>query len=110
MRTLLLTFVLRLVLPLVVVVAGACTASSPGFREATTTLSPHRDASDVTGERLYRGHCGACHALRDPYEHTAPKWAAAMDEYGQEAHLSVEEQQLVLSYLVQRARPGTDVR
>jgi mono/diheme cytochrome c family protein len=91
-------------LALVLAVLGAgCASTAPDGSLASGAA--RRDVSDVTGERLYRGHCGACHALRDPAEQTAPSWAAAMQEYGSEAHLSSTERQLVLGYLVKRARP-----
>lgn len=70
--------------------------------------SPHAGGApsppDPVGERLYRGHCAACHRLRDPGEQTRERWAWALERYGARAHLSGEERRLVLDYLQARAR------
>jgi len=59
---------------------------------------------DAAGERLYRGHCGSCHRLRDPAEQTRERWAWAVNRFGPRAHLSPEERQLVLDFLQVRAK------
>ncbi len=59
---------------------------------------------DAVAERLYRGHCGACHHLLDPGQYTADWWARAVGWFGADAHLSEEEQHLVLGWLTARAR------
>jgi mono/diheme cytochrome c family protein len=75
----------------------AC-ASSPSGPGTGTPASP-----DAAGERLYRGHCAACHRLRHPREQTRERWAWAVDHYGPRAHLSDAERRLVLEYLTARA-------
>ncbi len=75
--------------------AAACaTGPRPG---------PAADPDEVA-ERLYRGHCAACHRLRDPREQTGARWAWAVERFGPRAHLSEEERRLVLSWLQARAR------
>jgi mono/diheme cytochrome c family protein len=78
--------------------ALGCAASSHGGG-APTPADP-----DAAGERLYRGHCAACHRLRDPGEETRERWGWALQRYGARAHLSDEERRLVLEYLQPRAR------
>ncbi len=58
---------------------------------------------DAAAERLYRGHCAACHRLRDPTEQTAARWAWAVERFGPRANLSEGERRLVLSWLQARA-------
>ncbi len=74
---------------------------------ACATTPPGGDAAgppEAQGERLYRGHCGSCHRLRDPSEQTRERWAWAVDRYGPRAHLSEGERQLVLVYLQSHAK------
>ncbi len=78
--------------------ALACAASPPAGG------APSPADPDAAGERLYRGHCAACHRLRDPGEQTRERWAWALERYGTRAHLSGEERRLVLDYLQARAR------
>lgn len=60
--------------------------------------------AEAQGEQLYRGHCGACHRLRDPSEQTRERWAWAVERYGDRAHLSDGERRLVLAYLQAHAK------
>ncbi len=55
------------------------------------------------GERIYRTHCASCHRLRDPGEHTAARWAWALNEFGRRAHLAPEERAELLAWLQARA-------
>jgi mono/diheme cytochrome c family protein len=84
-------------LPALAALALAC-ASSPRGGSDGNPADP-----DAAGERLYRGHCAACHRLRDPGEHPRDRWAWAVERYGRRAHLSEEERRLVLDYLKARA-------
>lgn len=59
---------------------------------------------DAEGEKLYREHCGSCHRLRNPADHTRERWAWAVDRFAGRAHLSGEEAARVLAYLQARAR------
>ncbi len=73
---------------------------------AACAAGPHPGRSsdpDAAAERLYRGHCAACHRLRDPGEQTAARWAWAVERFGPRAHLSEEERRLVLGWLQARA-------
>jgi mono/diheme cytochrome c family protein len=81
--------------------ALACAASPHGGG------APSPSDPDAAGERLYRGHCAACHRLRDPREQTRERWAWALARYGARAHLSDEERRLVLDYLQARARDAS---
>lgn len=65
---------------------------------------------DAAGEKLYREHCGSCHRLRTPGDHTRERWAWAVDRFGPRAHLSAEEARLVLGYLQARARDADGAR
>jgi mono/diheme cytochrome c family protein len=56
------------------------------------------------GEKLYRGHCGACHRLRDPSERTRAEWAAAVEKFGPRAHLDPRDRPAVIEYLQARAK------
>jgi mono/diheme cytochrome c family protein len=80
---------------LLAVLTVACATGSGGKGAAT--------GPDAEGERLYRGHCGACHRLRDPGEQSRDGWARAVDKYGPRAHLAPEDRALVLGYLQARA-------
>ncbi len=73
---------------------------------AACASAPRGGASDpqAEGERIYRGHCAACHRLRDPKEQTAERWAWAVDHYGPRAHLSEADRRLVLGYLQAHAK------
>ncbi len=73
----------------------ACVSSHPSATPA---------GRDAAAERLYRGHCAACHRLLDPGEYTADWWARAVDWYGPEAHLTEEERRVVLGWLTARAK------
>jgi mono/diheme cytochrome c family protein len=64
-------------------------------------------SADAAGGRLYRGHCGSCHRLRDPGEQSRERWAWAVDRFGPRAHLSPEERQLVLGFLQARAKDAS---
>jgi mono/diheme cytochrome c family protein len=81
---------------LLAVAAVACATASSGGAPA--------GSPEAAGEELYRGHCGACHRLRDPAEQTRDRWAWAVDRYGSRAHLSAGERQLVLGYLQSHAK------
>lgn len=74
----------------------ACATTPPGSAAA--------GPPEAQGERLYRGHCGSCHRLRDPAEQTRERWAWAVERYGPRAHLSEGERQLVLAYLTLHAQ------
>jgi mono/diheme cytochrome c family protein len=74
--------------------AGAGSAAAPGGAGGDRPADP---------ERLYRGHCGSCHRLRDPAEHTQARWAWALDEFGARAHLAPAERARVLAWLQARA-------
>lgn len=75
---------------------------------ATGPRAGDSSRSGAAAERIYRGHCAACHRLRDPDEQTAERWAWAVERYGPRAHLSEEERRLVLGWLQERAKdaPG----
>jgi mono/diheme cytochrome c family protein len=75
-----------------------------GLACATASRTGGAAASAGEGERLYRGHCGSCHRLRDPHEQTRERWAWAVDRFGDRAHLSGEERKLVLGYLQSHAK------
>jgi len=81
-----------------IALGGLVLACAPGLRSVDPA---DRDAA---AERLYRGHCAACHRLLDPGEYTAEWWARALDWYGPEAHLTEEERWLVLGWLGARAK------
>ncbi len=70
---------------------------------ASAPSSPPAADGEVA-ERLYRGHCAACHHLLDPGEYTAEWWARAVGWFGPQAHLTQEEQRLVLGWLAARAK------
>lgn len=81
-----------------------------GLATIGCATSPGRAASggpEAQGQELYRGHCGACHRLRDPSEQTRERWAWAVERYGPRAHLSPDQRQLVLAYLQSHARDAT---
>jgi mono/diheme cytochrome c family protein len=71
---------------------------------ATASGASAAGGPDAAGERLYRGHCGACHRLRSPAEQTREGWARALERFGPRAHLGPEERALVLGYLQARAK------
>lgn len=74
----------------------ACATAGPGGGTA--------DVSASAGEKLYRGHCGACHRLRDPSERTRAEWAAAVEKFGPRAHLDPKDRPAVIEYLQAHAR------
>jgi len=84
--------------------AIAC-ASGPRAGNSAGSAAP-----DAAAERIYRGHCAACHRLRDPEEQTAARWAWAVERYGPRAHLSEEERRLVLGWLQARAKDAPERR
>ncbi len=59
---------------------------------------------DAAAERLYRGHCAACHPLLEPGQYTADWWERAVRWFGPQAQLTEEEQRLVLVWLTARAK------
>jgi mono/diheme cytochrome c family protein len=81
-----------------VALCGLALACATGPRAG----DPSRSAA--AAERIYRGHCAACHRLRDPDEQTAERWAWAVERYGPRAHLTEDERRLVLGWLQQRAK------
>jgi hypothetical protein len=80
-----------------VAAAGLLLACAPGLKSAAGT-------PDAAAERIYRGHCAACHPLRDPSELPPERWPRAVEEYGRRAHLTEEERRLVLGWLQDRSR------
>ncbi|HEY6106550.1 MAG TPA: cytochrome c [Anaeromyxobacteraceae bacterium] len=91
--------------PALLIAAAAALSACAGSGGGPSTLPPGDPAA--AGERLYRAHCASCHRLRDPRERTPEAWAGAVARYGPRAHLSAEERQLVLDYLVSRGRDGS---
>jgi mono/diheme cytochrome c family protein len=84
--------------------AGAACAVVLACAGATFTARPAAPGSpDAAGEKLYREHCGSCHRLRNPGDHTRERWAWAVNRFSGRAHLSPDEAKLVLDYLQARA-------
>ena len=53
-----------------------------------------------TGRQKYIDRCGGCHSLHLPSEFTEEQWRKALDEMHSRARTSVEEQELILRYIV----------
>lgn len=51
------------------------------------------------GERLYRGNCASCHALRNPRNYTDGEWEVYLRKYGEKIELDSAEQSKILGYL-----------
>ncbi len=81
-----------------IALAGLLLACAPGLR-AAGEADP-----DAAAERIYRGHCAACHRLLDPGDYTAERWERAVGWFGPEARLTGEERRLVLHWLTARAK------
>jgi mono/diheme cytochrome c family protein len=85
-------------------------ASAMGLLAACATAGGPGGAPATAGERLYRSHCGSCHRLRDPAEHTRARWAWAVNEFGNRAHLAPAERPAVLEWLQARASDAPAAR
>ena len=69
----------------------------------TTGDALYVDASGRrSGEKIYSRRCGECHALFAPSSHDKAGWLAVMGEMSDRAHLSDEDEALVLDYLLAR--------
>jgi len=71
--------------------------TSAGRRWAgTDSVSLHH------GYELYINKCGACHALYRPTKFTEEKWEKEIPDMGPKAHLTKEETEMVLRYVLTR--------
>ena len=54
-----------------------------------------------SGEKLYRSKCRTCHTLIEPKKFKDEEWKTFVEKYGSRVHLSVEEKEKILKYLVE---------
>lgn len=52
------------------------------------------------GRDLYVAKCAGCHPLKDPSELAPSAWPSAVDDMVDEAHLSSDERDAIVRYLV----------
>ena len=79
--------------------AGAVLACAAAFHARPAVPG----TADAAGEQLYREHCGSCHRLRSPGDHSRERWAWAVNRFSARAHLAPDQARLVLDYLQARA-------
>ena len=90
---------LLLKLLLLLGVVAAC-ASTVGHRASIDPTLPPQER----GRILYESSCNKCHALYMPASYGVEEWPFYVRKYGRKARLSVDERDLVLSYLQAHAR------
>lgn len=56
-----------------------------------------------SGFSLYKAKCSGCHFLPIPNEYSEKKWLETMPEMGEKSHLSHEEYDLILKYVVTKS-------
>jgi cytochrome c5 len=71
----------------------------------TLILACGTNVSKVTpevssGEKLYRSKCRTCHTLIEPKKFKDEEWKTFVEKYGSRAHLSVEDKEKILKYLM----------
>lgn len=82
-----------------------CNDTAPRVTPAFTSAAQVRDPS-ISAERLMHGRevyvqfCADCHALPDPRATSADAWPRMMASMGRKAHLSSNEQQDALLYVL----------
>lgn len=54
------------------------------------------------GQNLYFSKCGGCHQLYDRNRYTPAAWDTLMNEMAERSKLTVEEKNLILTYLKER--------
>jgi len=54
------------------------------------------------GYDLYVNKCGACHALYKPSKFTEEKWSKEVPAMGERAHLTPEQTEMILRYVLTR--------
>jgi len=55
------------------------------------------------GRAIYVGHCGNCHLVPKPTDHTAEDWPGHVSAMSERAGLTDDEEQLVVRYVVTMA-------
>jgi hypothetical protein len=82
----------------VLLLAGCATLPRPTLADAT--------AAGVTLAELERGHdatierCSSCHLTPSPRDHTPAEWPALVDRMATNAHLSGNERDDIVRYLI----------
>lgn len=89
----------RLVVPLLVALAG-CMAAPPPATQADAQRA--HVAIDVLqrGREVLVAKCSGCHHTPLPTEHLAAEWPRRIDEMSGRAHLDDHQRQLLAAYLV----------
>ena len=54
------------------------------------------------GYKLYVNKCGSCHTLHRPTKFTEEVWKKEVPEMGAKAHLTPEESEMILRYVLTR--------
>ena len=52
------------------------------------------------GRRMYMEKCSSCHSLHVPSAFSEEQWATAMDKMQSKAHLTDEEKELIIKYII----------
>lgn len=85
---------------LLLLLGAACASTAVKARAPLDPSLPPQQR----GQILYETSCNKCHALYMPSSYGAGEWPFYVRKYGRKARLSVEERDLVLSYLQANAR------
>jgi hypothetical protein len=87
---------------------GAPEALSPGGVAAASTRWPGVTADSLArGRELFLAHCNACHSYPDLVVISDDRWPGLIDWMGKKAHLSDEERDAVLHFvLASRSEQG----
>lgn len=56
-----------------------------------------------SGFKLYTAKCSGCHYLPIPKDYSEKKWLETMPEMGEKSHLSHEEYDLILKYVITKS-------
>jgi mono/diheme cytochrome c family protein len=93
----------RAALAACLLVAACAHASAPEPTEADAVRVGTPLDELVAGRRLYVGHCGSCHVVPQPSDHSATAWPGHVAEMRERAGLSVDESKLVERYVITMA-------
>ena len=98
---------MKRVLPLLLLAACAH-SSAPLVTDADAARARTRWPSITRaeldrGRAIYVGHCGNCHLIPKPTDHTPEEWPGHVSAMSERAGLTDDEQELVVRYVVTMA-------
>ncbi|MCB9046128.1 MAG: hypothetical protein H6550_08300 [Chitinophagales bacterium] len=104
----------RFVTLLTIVALSVLMARCSSKKTASNTKSPEEIVADVKknfteaqmqeGMTIFQGHCGKCHAIKEPETHTVDKWEKILPRMSQKANLDKPQSDKVRAYVLAHAK------